>query len=257
MNEEMGSGQSSTLYKHSQNKNFQLSICFNRFLQQSKLLCTYKILYIDFPNYDTRTASVNHSIKLFPKRIFQIPGFDKVSNQTTTIYTQVKGTWTKWKKRFIVDEEHFPPKSHRFTAVYSRDKEYLWECHQLRMNRIVFYCREFSIQYTNRFDVHHPSFFTAAIRSRIVKFILDRIRFSIDMSDAHAFGIDRLISDEAYIAAYPLHDVRHNQIIVFAFSSIRLFHYREKFGPKAACATCYRMNGRRSPNGIATNPLIT
>lgn len=58
-----------------------------------------------------------------------------------------------------------------------------------------------------RFDINHPSFFTAAIRSRIVKFILDRIRFSIDMSDSYAFGIDRLTSDEVYIAAYPLHDV--------------------------------------------------
>ncbi|KAG4079555.1 hypothetical protein HA402_010387 [Bradysia odoriphaga] len=119
----------------------------------------------------------------------KIPGFDIVTNQTTTIYTQVKCTWTKWKKRFIVDEDHFPPKSHRFTAVYSRDKEYL-------------------------FDVHDPTFFTAAIRSRIVKFILDRIRFSIDMSDSHAFGIDRMISDEVYIAAYPLHDVGHIQFII-------------------------------------------
>lgn len=58
-----------------------------------------------------------------------------------------------------------------------------------------------------RFDLNQPSFFTAAIRSRIVKFILDRIKFSIGTTDGYAFGIDRLISDGVYIAAYPLHDV--------------------------------------------------
>lgn len=64
-----------------------------------------------------------------------------------------------------------------------------------------------------RFDVNQPSFFTAAIRSRIVKFILDRIRFSTETTDSYAFGIDRLISDEVYMAAYPLHDVSVSTLI--------------------------------------------
>lgn len=60
----------------------------------------------------------------------------------------------------------------------------------------------------NRFDVHQKCFFTAAIRSRIVQFILDRKRFTLGADDDYAFGVDRLISEEAYMAAYPLHDVR-------------------------------------------------
>lgn len=77
-------------------------------------------------------------------------------------------------------------------------------------------CENFSIPFgTNifnchihfRFDLTQPSFFTAAIRSRIVKFILDRVRFSLVAADGYAFGIDRLISDGVYVAAYPLHDV--------------------------------------------------
>lgn len=58
-----------------------------------------------------------------------------------------------------------------------------------------------------RFDVHQPCFFTPAIRSRIVQFILDRKRFTEVEDDDYAFGIDRLIDEGVYIAAYPLHDV--------------------------------------------------
>lgn len=68
----------------------------------------------------------------------------------------------------------------------------------------------------SRFDVHQKCFFTAAIRSRIVQFILDRKPFTMCADDDYAFGIDRLISDGAYLAAYPLHDVsfihNHNGI---------------------------------------------
>lgn len=38
---------------------------------------------------------------------------------------QVNGFWAWFCRQILVDEVHFPPISHRFTAVYSRDKEYL------------------------------------------------------------------------------------------------------------------------------------
>lgn len=66
-----------------------------------------------------------------------------------------------------------------------------------------------------RFDVRHPCFFTPAIRSRIAKFILDRKRFLRGDVDDYAFGIDRLIDESVYIAAYPLHDVSIFNIIIF------------------------------------------
>lgn len=59
----------------------------------------------------------------------------------------------------------------------------------------------------NRFDIHHPCFFTSAIRSRIVLFILERKRYLLGDEDDYAFGIDRLINEGVYLAAYPLHDV--------------------------------------------------
>lgn len=61
-----------------------------------------------------------------------------------------------------------------------------------------------------RFDVDSPCFFTPAIHSRVVQFILDRKKFSDNQQDDFAFGIERLLNDKVYIAAYPLHDVRNS-----------------------------------------------
>lgn len=58
-----------------------------------------------------------------------------------------------------------------------------------------------------RFDVEDEDFFTSSIRSRIVDFILKRKRFNDDVSDEFAFGIERLLTEGVYSAAYPLHDV--------------------------------------------------
>lgn len=83
--------------------------------------------------------------------------------------------------KYYVDTTIFPTMKQNFTAVYSRDKEYL-------------------------FDLNSPNFFTSATRSRIVQFMLDRTRFTETKEDDFAFGIERLISEHAYVAAYPLHD---------------------------------------------------
>ncbi|XP_055715917.1 anoctamin-4 isoform X3 [Phlebotomus papatasi] len=113
----------------------------------------------------------------------KIPGLTEIIKKSSqpSFLSRLSGLWGSFVKNFLVDETHFPPISHRFTAVYSRDKEYL-------------------------FDLQQPCFFSAAVRSRIVQFILDRKRFTTEEADDYAFGIDRLISDEVYIAAYPLHD---------------------------------------------------
>jgi anoctamin-1 len=62
------------------------------------------------------------------------------------------------------------------------------------------------------FDIHSEGFFTPAIRSRIVQFILDRQRFTEDQDDDFAFGVERLISELVYTAAYPLHDVSNHTV---------------------------------------------
>ncbi|KAG7162622.1 Anoctamin-5-like 2 [Homarus americanus] len=79
-----------------------------------------------------------------------------------------------------LDDDIFPPKNRHFTAVYSRDKDYLFEI-----------CEEF---------------FTSAIRARIVDFILRRKRFKSNDTDDFAFGIEKLLNEGVYAAAYPIHE---------------------------------------------------
>lgn len=55
----------------------------------------------------------------------QIPGFRGMQSPTSTILAHLKGFGHKLANSVLVDEEHFPQHSQRFTAVYSRDKEYL------------------------------------------------------------------------------------------------------------------------------------
>ncbi|KAK7868057.1 hypothetical protein R5R35_007504 [Gryllus longicercus] len=80
-----------------------------------------------------------------------------------------------------VDESTFPPLERTFTAEFSRDKKYL-------------------------FDMDDPDFFSHSVRATVVDFILDRKKFSDKADDVFAFGINRLIADGVYKAAFPLHD---------------------------------------------------
>ncbi|KAJ9596645.1 hypothetical protein L9F63_012342, partial [Diploptera punctata] len=110
-----------------------------------------------------------------------IPALQEVHEKTNSLVGNVNGAVNRVLGKFYVDTKVFPKKSQRFTAVYSRDKEYLW-------------------------TYQSKDFFTPAIHSRIVQFILDRQRFSEDQNDDFAFGIERLINEWVYTAAYPLHD---------------------------------------------------
>lgn len=112
----------------------------------------------------------------------EVPGLKFSPIRQMTILEEVNSFFRRLMDKYYVDPTIFPPMKHKFTAVYSRDKEYL-------------------------FDTNSPDFFTQATRSRIVQFILDRTRFTMDKEDDFAFGIDRLITEKAYSAAYPLHDV--------------------------------------------------
>lgn len=94
----------------------------------------------------------------------------------------MKTIQTSWKMLFDEEDDH----SMRFTAAYSRDKEYL-------------------------FDIppQKELFFSTAQRAQVVEFILKRKSFSPNLNDATAFGIHKLLTDKIYIAAYPLHEGIH------------------------------------------------
>jgi len=58
-----------------------------------------------------------------------------------------------------------------------------------------------------RFDSESPNFFSASIKSCIMDFILERQKYTDDASLPFAVGINRMLAEELYSAAYPLHDV--------------------------------------------------
>jgi len=102
------------------------------------------------------------------------------------IFSNVADEVTSWIQRlqepFYPSKEIFNPnQDNEYTAIYSRDKDYL-------------------------FDHEDENFFSQSTRSRIIEFLLQRKRFSVNPSDDFAFGIGRLINDGVYLAAYPLHD---------------------------------------------------
>ncbi|XP_017060819.1 anoctamin-1 isoform X2 [Drosophila ficusphila] len=111
----------------------------------------------------------------------EIPGMSVVNRSTKSVFSSLKTVFQFFLRNIYVDENVFPKRAHRFTAIYSRDKEYL-------------------------FDIRQDCFFTTAVRSRIVEFILDRQRFPAKNQHDMAFGIERLIAEGVYSAAYPLHD---------------------------------------------------
>ncbi|XP_076618287.1 anoctamin-1-like isoform X1 [Colletes latitarsis] len=111
----------------------------------------------------------------------ELPGLTIPDNRSNTLIDEVNSFFNRIMQKYYIDKTIFPTLKHNFTAVYSRDKEYL-------------------------FDLDSPNFFTAATRARIVQFILDRTKFTETKHDDFAFGVERLISDRAYVAVYPLHD---------------------------------------------------
>ncbi|RWS23006.1 anoctamin-1-like protein, partial [Leptotrombidium deliense] len=85
-------------------------------------------------------------------------------------------------ERVILDEDD-PFCKERFTIPYSRDKEYLFNIPEQK-----------------------EKFFSTSQRALIVDFILRRKHFCPRTDDASAFGINKLVQDGVYCAAYPLHD---------------------------------------------------
>ncbi|VEN48394.1 unnamed protein product [Callosobruchus maculatus] len=80
--------------------------------------------------------------------------------------------------KVTLDPKLFPVKKYELTAEFSRDKDYL-------------------------FDIDAPDFFDTSVRTTVVSYILERERFGDEDQDK---GIKRLIAEDVYKAAYPLHD---------------------------------------------------
>ncbi|XP_075980505.1 anoctamin-1-like isoform X3 [Anticarsia gemmatalis] len=127
-----------------------------------------------------RSHRVNTILNNAAMYFSQSTALKDVQEKTNGLIDRAGECWERFMSKIRVDTEMFPERKHRLTAIYSKDKEYL-------------------------FDMTAECFWTPSIRSRIVQFILDRKKFD-DTNDDFAFGIARLISNCTYSAAYPLHD---------------------------------------------------
>ncbi|XP_047120031.1 anoctamin-1-like isoform X1 [Schistocerca piceifrons] len=121
----------------------------------------------------TEILKLRMPMKEFDGTYLEEPSFD--------IMQEVKSLVKRALEFVRVDPKVFKPVERKLTAEFSRDKEYL-------------------------FDVDAPNFFTPAVRILVVDFILQRQKFSEDSGDLFSFGINRLITEGVYKAAYPLHD---------------------------------------------------
>ncbi|MEJ1271315.1 anoctamin 5 [Cricetulus griseus] len=92
------------------------------------------------------------------------------------------GTLNWFTKVLRVNESVIKPEQEFFTAPFEKS----------RMNDFYILDRD--------------SFFNPATRSRIVYFILSRVKYQV-MNNVNKFGINRLVSSGIYKAAFPLHDV--------------------------------------------------
>ncbi|XP_028914014.1 anoctamin-6 isoform X1 [Ornithorhynchus anatinus] len=90
-----------------------------------------------------------------------------------------------FRKFFRVDESIIKPEQEFFTAPFEKDR-----------------LSDFYIQ-------DQEAFFNPATRSRIVHFILSRVKYAVK-DNVKKFGIDRLVNSGIYRAAFPLHDCRFN-----------------------------------------------
>ncbi|XP_064083662.1 anoctamin-1-like isoform X6 [Macrobrachium nipponense] len=109
----------------------------------------------------------------------QFPGLPPLEFSPPAIFNDMTDCVSRMFNFVKLDPGVFPPKNRHFTAVYSRDKEYL-------------------------FDISED-LFTTAIRARIVDFILRRKKFKND-GDDFDFGIEKLLNEGTYDAAYPIHE---------------------------------------------------
>ncbi|RZF41208.1 hypothetical protein LSTR_LSTR011589 [Laodelphax striatellus] len=115
-------------------------------------------------------------------RMKDFPEKDELFGPHMDLMNEVTSFISKNFLSFVcLDEKVFPKERFQPSAEYSRDRSYL-------------------------FDDESEDFFSGAIRTLVVDFILERQRFIDDPSSVAAIGIQRLISENVYCAAYPLHD---------------------------------------------------
>ncbi|XP_024217091.1 anoctamin-5 isoform X4 [Halyomorpha halys] len=109
---------------------------------------------------------------------------DRLFGSNFDLITEVKSFFSKLISCVRLDPSVFPKEKFRLSAEYNRHKTYL-------------------------FDEDDVNFFSSQVRTLVLDFILSRTSFDAPQKEANNkanFGIEKLINDGVYKAAYPLHD---------------------------------------------------
>nr|KAG5704950.1 hypothetical protein BaRGS_022792 [Batillaria attramentaria] len=106
-----------------------------------------------------------------------------VHSVSTRLWGAAGRLFRKFLAPFEVDRTVVTSLKRKYTCPYSSDKEYLFEIPEDK-----------------------ETMFSNACRSWIVDFILRRKSFSEDKQKAYSFGVRKMIADEFYCAAFPLHE---------------------------------------------------
>ncbi|XP_035211145.1 anoctamin-1-like isoform X1 [Stegodyphus dumicola] len=112
-----------------------------------------------------------------------VPDFDFSKYYFRNLFSRMSGLSRSVSDLMNPDACGVRFKNYRFSTVYARDKEYLFDIPRKK-----------------------EDFFSPAQRARIVQFILKRKSFTNDHTDIFGFGIKKLLADGIYTAAYPLHE---------------------------------------------------
>uniref|UniRef100_A0A8D9FI56 Anoctamin n=1 Tax=Cacopsylla melanoneura TaxID=428564 RepID=A0A8D9FI56_9HEMI len=150
------------------NKHYNGNLCFVTIYTPRHVLLTYaEIMKLRMP---LRTLVQDNT--------------DRGGSKGTTISNLCMKTASTVVQLFFpapLETDQQPIEKSHFTAEYVKAKHYL-------------------------FDEEHSEFLSAPTRSLIVDFILSRESYSSNTNDLLSVGIERLVQDGVYKAAYPLHD---------------------------------------------------
>lgn len=123
----------------------------------------------------TEILKLRMPIKDFPDLENKDCDTDLISGVSTAFDSMLGRLGVKLDKKLFPDQKYTP------TEEFSRDKSYL-------------------------FATESENFFSTSVKCMVVNFILEREKFNDDPSAVLDVGIGKLLADNVYKAAYPLHD---------------------------------------------------
>lgn len=103
-----------------------------------------------------------------------------------------------------LDQKLFPDREYRLQYEYSTNRSYLY----IFIGFVFLLKFHTFFSFFCRFDDESDGyFFSQATRISVVHFILERQPFSHEDESSNNIGIEKLLNECIYSAAYPLHDV--------------------------------------------------